>query len=148
MGGNPKSVPSTVHRAGPAVVDPQAWNVKEWQVAMQHNLHPQSWFDGQKADLIGFVVRPPDIPAGDFLAARFVMYHCAADAQGVAMLVKWKDGTKIPEDTWVRVRGTIHLDQINGGPVMRLYADSVDDTIGEPETPYLAPSLRNGNPIW
>ena len=49
MGGNPNSVPSTVHRAGPAVVDPQAWNVKEWQVAMQHNLHPQSWFDGQKA---------------------------------------------------------------------------------------------------
>ena len=85
------------------------------------------------------MVRPPDIPVGDFLAARFVMYHCAADAQGVAMLVKWQDGTKIPEDTWVRVRGTIHLDQINGGPVMRLYADSVDDTIGEPETPIWRP---------
>ena len=148
MGGDPASVPSTFHRSGPPLLDPHAWNVKEWQLAMEHNVHPQSWFDGQKAQLIGFVVRPPDIPAGDFLAARFVMYHCAADAQGVAMLVKWKDGSTIPEDTWVLVKGTIHLDQINGGPVMRLHADSVDTTIGEPEVPYLSPSLRNGNPVW
>jgi uncharacterized repeat protein (TIGR03943 family) len=148
MGGNPASVPSTFHRSGPPIVDPQAWNIKEWQLAMEHNVHPQSWFDGQKAELIGFVVRPPDVPAGDFLAARFVMFHCAADAQGVGMLVMWKDGSTIPEDTWVLVKGIIHVDQINGGPVMRLHADSVDTTIGEPEAPYLAPSLRNGNPNW
>jgi len=51
------------------------------------NLVFRSWFDGQKADIVGFVVRPPDIPKGDFPAARFVMYHCPVDAQGVAMLV-------------------------------------------------------------
>jgi uncharacterized repeat protein (TIGR03943 family) len=148
MGGSPTSRPSTIHRSGPPVPEPQAWNVKEWRIAIEHLVHPQSWFDGQKADIVGFVVRPSDIPKGDFLAARFVMYHCAVDAQGVAMLVNWKDGTKIPEDTWVRVRGTIHLEQINGGPVMRLYATSVDDTIGEPESPYLTPLLRHDQPSW
>jgi uncharacterized repeat protein (TIGR03943 family) len=148
MGGNPRSNPAVVHRSGPPLKEPNAWNVQEWQSAMIHGVHPKSWFDGQKADLIGFVVRPPDIPAGDFIAARFVMYHCAADARGVAMLVTWKDAAKLSDDTWVRVRGTVRLDQINGGPVMRLHADSVDDTIGEPEAPYLTPLLRNDQPSW
>ena len=132
--------------SGPAVAEPQAWNVMEWQLAMWHNIHPPEWFVGRKVDVIGFVVRQPGVPAGNFLVGRFIIYHCVADARGVALLVDWPGADKLPLDTWVRVQGTMKVETIGQGPTLHVYATHVDDKIGQPESPYLRPFLRNDNP--
>ena len=132
--------------SGPAVAEPQAWNLMEWQLAMWHKVHPPEWFAGRKVDVIGFVVHQGDVPTGNFLVGRFVIYHCAADARGVALLVNWPQAGSLPSDTWVEVQGTMKVENIGAGPTLHVYATHVDNKIGEPESPYLRPFLRNDNP--
>jgi uncharacterized membrane protein YcgQ (UPF0703/DUF1980 family) len=75
-----------------------------------------------------------------------VMYHCAADAKGVALLVNWPGADQLPSDTWVRVEGTMRMEKIGEGPTLHVYATRVDDKIGAPQEPYLRPFLRSDNP--
>jgi len=142
---NLATISLAVEGGGQTTLDPPDWNLMEWKLAFQHLVHPQDWFNGQDANVIGFVVRPPDAPAGHFVAARFVMYHCAADARGVGMLVKWSGSDRLAQDSWVRIKGIMRVQEFNGEPVLVLDALQVDDKIGEPETPYLRPFLRNNS---
>jgi putative membrane protein len=119
--------------------DPATWNIWEWQRTYNANTYPDEWFNGRRADLIGFVFRPEPFPPDHFVAARYVMQHCAADAFGVGMLVAWPGGQNLPMDTWVRVQGAMTVTEFDGEPTLMLKADSVDDTIGEPQIPYIFP---------
>ena len=131
-----------VEGSGTYSVDPPEWNIMEWQLAFKNQMHPNDWFTGKEADLIGFVVHRPDIPAEHFVAARFVMYHCAADARGVGLLVNWPQSRELAQDSWVRAQGTMQVKEVNGEPVLTLVASQVE-TVPEPELPYLRPFIRS-----
>jgi putative membrane protein len=143
----PTPVVSGPHQATPvglaegqatALAQPE-WNIYDWQQAFQSNTYSKEWFSSQSADIVGLVVRPDDIPSGHVVVGRWVMRHCAADAFGVGMLVSSEQAAGIPDETWVRVRGQLSVQQINNEPVLVLSATSIDDKVGEPTIPYIFP---------
>ncbi len=93
-------------------------------------------FNGQEADIIGFVYRDDTFGENQFLAARFTISCCVADSTAIGLPVLWAD--PIPEDTWVRVYGTFQLQDFRGEQRPILQPISVD-VIEQPEHPYLYP---------
>jgi putative membrane protein len=124
--------------------DVTQWNIYDWSIAFRSTEKERSWFNGQPADVVGILVRPESAPAGHFVAGRWVMRHCAADAYGVGMLVRWAGNEKFPVETWVRAKGTIEVRQVGGGsePTLVLSATSVEE-VPEPDVPYLFPRRVN-----
>jgi putative membrane protein len=118
--------------------DPSRWNVLEWIRAF--NMTPDaSTYDGQEADVIGFVYRDTSFGQDQFMVARFTISCCVADAVPIGLPVVWDKSADFPTDTWVRVRGNFQTgafrDQ-SSQPV--LHAVSVE-TVPQPEHPYLYP---------
>lgn len=95
---------------------------------------------GKAADVEGFVAQNPvlNLPADQFMLARYVLTCCTADAGGVGMRVVWSNGAALPNDQWVRVKGTIRTIQIDGVTHPLLIAQSVR-VIDVPSQPYLTP---------
>jgi uncharacterized repeat protein (TIGR03943 family) len=84
----------------------------------------------QKVAAMGLVVHRMELPADQFLLVRFRMICCAADAQPVAVPVRWADAASLKENAWVKVFG-----QTDHG-ARALVADEVEPT-KEPGNPYL-----------
>jgi len=84
----------------------------------------------EKVTAMGMVVHVKQLPADQFLLVRFRMTCCAADAQPVAVPVRWRDAAALKENAWVKVFG-----QTNPQAKV-LVADEVDPT-KEPSNPYL-----------
>jgi uncharacterized repeat protein (TIGR03943 family) len=84
----------------------------------------------QKVAAMGLVVHRMELPADQFLLVRFRMICCAADAQPVAVPVRWAQAASLKENAWVKVFG-----QTDHG-VRALIADEVEPT-KEPGNPYL-----------
>ena len=115
------------------------WTLLDWEQAYSAAPPPYSEYNGQPADVVGFVYRPPDLPSEHIVLARFVMIHCAADARGIGMLVRGPAVDALPLDTWVHVQGTMEVAEFQGELALVLNAQSVDDKIGDPDQPYLFP---------
>jgi len=84
----------------------------------------------QKVAAMGLVVHRMELPADQFLLVRFRMVCCAADAQPVAVLVRWADAASLKENKWVKVFGS------TDPQAKVLVADEVEPT-KEPGNPYL-----------
>lgn len=118
--------------------DPLKWNVLEWIRAL--NMTPDaSTYNGQEADVIGFVYRDSTFNQDQFMVARFTISCCVADAVPIGLPVTWDKASDFPMDSWVRVRGSFQTldfrDQQNQ-PVLQ--AVSVEE-VPQPEHPYLYP---------
>ena len=122
--------------------DPLDRNVLEWLRAFSLEAD-LSVFEGQEADVIGFVYRDPALDDSTrFLAARFVMSCCVADAQAIGLMVEWPGAADLKADEWVRVRGVFALRTIDGQPVPVLAAYAGADgvrPVDRPAHPYLYP---------
>jgi uncharacterized repeat protein (TIGR03943 family) len=122
--------------------DPLDRNVLEWLRAFSLETDLTA-FDGQAADVTGFVYRDPALDdATHFLLARFVMSCCVADAQAIGLTVEWSGAAALKADEWVRVRGTFALRPIDGEPVPVLVAYPGEDgvrPVERPAHPYLYP---------
>ena len=105
-------------------------------------------FEGQPADVVGFVYRDPRFSTATFLsgatlsqnqfvAARFVITHCVAEALATGAIVEWPNAD-LPNNTWVRVKGPIKVGTLNGKLIPVVVAESVE-VVAEPERPYLYP---------
>lgn len=117
-------------------------NVLEWIRAF--NTTPDlDALNGQEADVIGFIYRNPPMKGTDqFMVARFVMSCCVADAQAIGLTVEWPGAADLAEDSWVQVRGTFRVAEIDGTtrPVLVAYEGSVGVTpVDQPQHPYLYP---------
>ncbi len=93
-------------------------------------------FNGQDADVTGFVYRSDALPADIFLVTRFVISCCVADSAAVGLPVQWDDIP--PLDTWVRVLGRFELGTFQGEPKPILRPTSVE-VVEQPAHPYLYP---------
>lgn len=112
-------------------------NILDWLRAFNAAGDP-SVFDGQIATIIGFVFRDETFASDQFMASRFVISCCVADATAVGIIVSWPGSTELPLDSWVTVRGAFEQGQFKGEPTPILIADSVTPTT-RPNQPYLYP---------
>ncbi len=117
--------------------DPLEWNVLDWLRAFNAS-NDLTAFEGQQADVVGFVFRRPDFPPHHFMVARFIVSCCVADASAVGLPVRWAEPVSLPDDTWVRVRGAFRLGDFGGNMVPILHAEAVEP-VEEPAHPYLYP---------
>ncbi len=112
-------------------------NILDWQVAFWQSQDPAS-FTGQEADVIGFVYRDGRFGDDTFMASRFVVSCCVADAASVGLVVRWPEAASLAEDQWVRVTGRFELGEFEGEAIPILVADTVTPT-DPPAQPYLYP---------
>lgn len=115
--------------------DPRRWDLLQWATAV--NLRGES-VQGAEADLIGFVYHDPDRPLAGFFVARMVIVCCVADGSGVSLPVSWPAGAALPDNTWVRVRGTLGMAEVRGRPEPAFLATAVT-VVPRPANPYLYP---------
>lgn len=111
------------------------WNLLDWGTALSVR---GDELVGQPADVVGFVFQGDGLGADAFYVVRYVVTCCAADGAGVGLPVVWTGGGSLPENSWVRVRGSIDRATVEGieQPVLR--AEAVEP-VAQPENPYLYP---------
>jgi uncharacterized repeat protein (TIGR03943 family) len=96
-------------------------------------------FNGQTADVIGFVYNDPKAGAGRFWVARFTVSCCVADANAIGMLVQTHTSPNdLQTDQWVRVVGKIAIVEFDGEQMPIIVASKIEPTV-MPENPYLQP---------
>ncbi|NJM07463.1 TIGR03943 family protein [Candidatus Gracilibacteria bacterium] len=115
--------------------DTSTWNLLEWSTALSMR---GDELDGKPADVVAFVFQDAKLGGDSFYAVRYVVTCCAADGAGVGLPVRWAGGDALPEDSWVRVRGTIATETINGTPQPVIIAAAVEP-VDQPANPYLYP---------
>jgi putative membrane protein len=114
------------------------WTVVDWLRVFYYSGNPDR-LNGREADVVGFVYRREGDPKGHFMAARFLMSCCSADAAAVGMPVAWNEADNLPVDTWVRVKGQVKVQQYGKNALPVIDAKSVDTSIGPPAQAYLYP---------
>lgn len=117
--------------------NPLEWNVLDWLRAF-NNSEDLASFDGQQADVIGFVYKEPTFGEHRFMVARFTISCCVADSSAIGLPVAWRDADALQADTWVRVQGTFQVGDFRGDMLPILQATSVE-VVAQPEHPYLYP---------
>lgn len=110
-------------------------NVLDW-VRVFNGSDDLSSFNGQEADIVGFVYRDEDMPENQFLLARFTISCCVADSMAIGLPVVWDEA--IEQDTWLRVQGQFLLGDFRGEQTPLLQPATLE-VIEQPEHPYLYP---------
>lgn len=117
--------------------DPLERNVLDWLRVFSHGDTPAA-FNGEQADVVGFVYREPDFPENHFMVARFTVSCCVADASAIGLPVYIADAGNVKDGDWVRVKGGFESGQFNQTETPILVAQNVE-TVTQPEHPYLYP---------
>ena len=97
-----------------------------------------SQYQGKEIEVTGFVAYNSRVSAGQFTVNRMTLTCCIADPVPVGLPVEWQNGPKIPENTWIRVQGTVNIIEINGEKYPEILAGQVQ-MIPQPDQPYLFP---------
>jgi len=118
-------------------VPPQNRTVLDWLRAFYNAQNPPS-FNGQQADVIGFVYVEPRFAAGQFMVARFAISCCVADARAIGLPVVWEQAPSLHQGDWVRVQGAFQVGDFEGDSTPLLHATSVEPT-SQPDHPYVYP---------
>lgn len=112
-------------------------SILDWVRAYNYSADPAE-FNGQTAEVIGFVYRAPSLTNTQFMVSRFVVTCCAADGTALAMVVNWPQTANLTDNTWVRVRGPVEAVFLNGQPIPRINAETVEP-VPQPDHPYMYP---------
>jgi uncharacterized repeat protein (TIGR03943 family) len=81
-------------------------NIMEWWHTFQAT-PDLSTLEGSEVQIEGFVYHDSRYGEEYFLATRFVVSCCTADAAAVALLVHWPQAAELETDQWVEVRGML-----------------------------------------
>lgn len=95
-------------------------------------------YEGETANVIGFVYRDPRLGPNQFLASRFAVTCCVADAFALGMLVEWPESAALGVDEWVQVKGPLRIVEQDGRKIPMIEAESVRQ-VDIPAQPYLFP---------
>ncbi len=134
------SAPLTAAESGRAVrLDLAATDrtILDWVRAFNYEANP-TVFDGQPADVVGFVYHDTRLAEGQFLVGRFAVSCCVADALALGMIVNSAQAANLRDNSWVRVRGPVQAANLAGRPIPLITAESIEQ-VAEPEQPYLYP---------
>jgi uncharacterized repeat protein (TIGR03943 family) len=93
-------------------------------------------FGPQGVNTLGQVSLDDTLPEDCFILFRFVITCCVADAQPVAVLVRFQDHSSLKDDAWIRVRGVMEMDKVEGEDAMVITAESMEPA-EEPDEIYL-----------
>jgi putative membrane protein len=112
-------------------------SVLDWLRVVGENPDP-AVFAGQTADVTGFVYHDIRLGKDQFMVGRFSIACCVADAVALGMVANWPEAANLPDNRWVRVRGTVTLMELEGRNLPAIDVQSVE-VIPEPSQPYLFP---------
>ncbi len=115
--------------------DPLSRNVLDW-IRVFSASDDLTSFNGQEAEVVGFVYRDDTFHENQFLVARFTISCCVADSTAIGLPVAWDED--IPADTWVKVYGRFQVADFRGEPHPVLQPIEVE-IVPQPEQPYLYP---------
>ena len=117
-------------------VDTAQLNIPDWVSAFNMKTSA-GFFEGKKADVVGFVFHPEGTPQDVFYVSRFRLTCCAVDAQPLGVPVYspgWQEEYK--KDSWVHVTGTFaKTDEDIAEPAI-ITPESIEPT-DQPENPYV-----------
>lgn len=101
------------------------------------NVFPEpTAYEGQGAEVSGFVIHMPDWPSNFFMIARFVITCCAADAYPVGLPVQLEPGTPLPEqDSWLEISGTMGTHTLDNKRQLVITSPVLTE-IPQPRNPY------------
>ncbi|MCC6803503.1 MAG: TIGR03943 family protein [Anaerolineae bacterium] len=135
-GGVSLSSAATVGAAQAFNVPPEQRNVLDWLRAFNNADYPS--FDGQTANVIGFVYSEPSFAPDEFMVARFAISCCVADATAIGLPVHWANATDLQQGQWIEVKGAFKVSDFGGDPMPVIQAERIDQ-VAQPEHPYLYP---------
>jgi putative membrane protein len=110
-------------------------NIIDWLSEFQRRNDPAS-FNGESAQLVGFVYRDERFPEDTFMVARFTVSCCVADAAPIGLVVRWPEAAEFPLDQWVEINGRFQVGEFNGQQIPILIAEEIV-RIDPPRHPYL-----------
>lgn len=117
--------------------EPLQRNVLDWMRIFSQSA-AASEFDGQQANLLGFVYREPDFPENHFMIARFTMSCCVADASAIGIPVYAPEAVDIADGEWVSVQGSFLSGLFRDVKTPILQPDAIE-VVEQPDQPYLYP---------
>ncbi len=110
-------------------------NILDWLIAFQRQQNPTA-FDGDEANVIGFVFRNNLFATDTFMISRYIISCCVADATPIGLIVQWSETAALPDDQWVQVKGTFAVGTFNNMEIPILRATSITAVV-PPAQPYL-----------
>ncbi|MDX2139478.1 MAG: TIGR03943 family protein [Chloroflexota bacterium] len=118
-------------------IDPLQRNVLDW-LRVFNSSSDFSEFNGERADLIGFMYREPTFGENQFMIARFTVSCCVADASALGVPAHWAETATVEQGQWIRVQGVFQVGSFRDNTLPILQVESVE-LIDEPAHPYLYP---------
>jgi len=114
---------------------PEERSLIDWTRTLSVYPEPDA-YSGQKANVIGFAIHPPELPENYIVIARFVITCCAADAYPIGLPVKLSQNrSAYPADTWFQVRGEMITETFSGKRQLVIQASAIEE-VPEPDNPY------------
>lgn len=95
-------------------------------------------FNGQPADLIGFVYREPFMTADQFMLMRFTISCCVADASAIGVPVQVANAAAYQDGAWVAVKGQFQAGTFHD-TIMPILIPATVTLTDVPARPYLYP---------
>lgn len=115
---------------------PSERNVLDWARAFASSTNPAE-FNGQEANVVGFVYRDGRFDDGHFMVARFTLTCCVADALAIGVVVRNpEDATSFATDSWVKIEGYFQETEFDGNLIPVLFAEKITP-VEQPDQPYL-----------
>ena len=95
-------------------------------------------YNGKKIELTGFVYKDKQFKANEFVPARLMMTCCTADLQPVGLLCRYAGTPQLKQDSWIKVSGTISVENDNNEKTAVIIPDSITNT-AKPAEEYVYP---------
>jgi len=129
--------PGSSAAAPDTTVDSASFGLDDWAAVLRQTTDLE-FYRGREVNAFGFVTPDPEDPENMFYVSRFVITHCALDAQPIGVpvyLEGWQD--TLEPDEWVQVDGEFGSNRSSASALgIALLPDGVE-AAEEPDEPYL-----------
>lgn len=110
-------------------------NVLDWLRAFDEASNPAQ-LNGLPVDIVAFVYREENMSATQFMAARFTLSCCVADAFAIGIPVEAANAEAFADGQWIRIQGSLQAGEFRGESVPIIIPSSIEP-VEAPENPYL-----------